>query len=164
MYLLCLVLLALPVPAQSPYAYTCDSEAALTLADSLAKDAAVEQLDCAATGERLAAQNRVLERFAAVAASRQGAMRLRKVCPTVEGDPIVHYLVVADGEVLFVTDSRADRFGPKRVCGARVASVELGYLVEQEGLEGGPRFVRGVAGAPEGARFILRCAPHDWDF
>jgi hypothetical protein len=141
-------------------AYTCDTDRARSLARDLAADTSVTEVGCQASGDGVEAHNKLLEAFLfSTATGRMGALRLRKTCSTVEGDPIVHYLMLVDGEITLVTDSTADRFGPKQVCSARVARVEIGHVDETTG-----QFVSGIDRVPPGKPCVLRCLPQDWTF
>jgi hypothetical protein len=154
------LLQAPPSRADVNLAYTCDTEASRTLVDSLARDAAGSKLDCAASAEH----NAVLERFVEVARSGKGRMVLAKTCQTVEGDPLMRYLVVDNGEVRLATDSRADAHGPKQVCSARASSVEIGFFDATNPGPEGPRFVTDLKAAPAGTAYVLRVMPQAWDF
>lgn len=140
-------------------AYTCDTDLARSLARNLAGDATVVEVGCQVPADGVEARNEMLKQFVGTAAARTGAMRLRKTCTTVEGDPIVHYLTAVDGEITLVTDSTADQFGPKQVCSARVARVEIGHVDEQTG-----QFVPGLGKVPPGKPCAVRCLPQDWTF
>jgi hypothetical protein len=153
-----------PGRADASLAYTCDTEAARTLVDALARDASVSKVDCVPAPDEVAARNELLARFVEVARSGKGRMAVAKTCATVEGDPLVRYLVADNGEVRLATDSRADRFGPKQVCSARAASVEIGFLDAKNPGPDGPRFVTDLAAAPPGTAYVLRVMPQAWDF
>ena len=165
--LLCILALVVAPQTPAPAAdrapldttYTCDTDRAKALARALAADASVVEVGCQAPADGVAARNAMLAKLVDAARSRTGAVSLRKTCTTIEGDPIVHYLTVVDGEITLVTDSTADRFGPRQVCAARVARVELGWIDEARA-----SFVAGVEGAPAGARYVVRCLPQDWTF
>ena len=152
-----------PAPARDQPAldttYACDTDRARALVVAFAGDAGVVEVGCQAPSDGVGARNAQLAALVDAARSRAGAVRLRKTCNTIEGDPIVHYLTAVEGEITLVTDSRGDRFGPKQVCSARVARVELGYVDEASG-----RFVPGAEGAPDGTRLVVRCMPQDWTF
>ncbi len=145
-------------------AYLCDTDAARALVGDLAGDASVVEVGCAASGDELRARNELLARFVEVARSGSGTFRLKKTCTTIEGDPIVRYLVVDDGSITLATDSTADKFGPKQVCRAGVDQVELGYFDPKTADASGPRYFQVTPDSPADATYLIRCYPQEWDF
>jgi hypothetical protein len=140
-------------------AYECNAQQIQALADELAGDASAGKTACSVPDARLAEHNDLIRRFVEVASAGKGAFSVQKTCLTVEGDPILKYIVTRDGELLLVTDSRRDTHGPRDVCAGRVDRVELGYLAPDA--EGGSRFVAlGPGASPEGP-LVVRCLPQD---
>ena len=152
-----------PRAADPAPTYSCDTEEIRALARELSQDASVAEVGCAESAEQTREHNDLLKRFVRVAQLREGSLRIEKTCSTVEGDPIVQYLIAEGGAVTLVTDSTADRYGPRQVCRARIESVELGYLDEQEG-DGGPRFVPVAGNARADRQYVVRCLPQEWYF
>lgn len=145
-------------------AYLCDTDAARALVGDLARDASVAEVGCAVSGDELRAHNELLARFVEVARSGEGSLRLKKTCSTIEGDPIVRYLVVENGSITLATDSTADKFGPQQACRAGVEQVDLGYLDAKTADASGMRFLQVTPDAPADATYVIRCYPQEWDF
>ena len=67
--------------------------------------------------------------------SRQGVVKVKKTCPTVEGRPVTNYLIVDRGTMTWIQDSTGDPSGGGATA-YEVSAVDLGYFEDgQLGLE-----------------------------
>ena len=74
---------------------------------------------------RRAGYSRILTKAWNVWVSGRGCYAIKQSHSSVEGDPIVHYLIIRDGDCLDVHDSRADQWGPKVVSTRGIPELRL---------------------------------------
>jgi len=104
------------------------SEEEQKLSDELKKVKDFVAVDCLRKQTAEAADRDISYKLKAVQAYREAGekIKLKKVCGTIEGDPIFSYLTVEKGKAVIFIDSSQDDFGPQRVYSYQCTGFEIG--------------------------------------
>lgn len=102
------------------------SDAEQRLSDEMKLDNEFEQIGCqrrpTAKTDGEGRRHKAFEAFL----RQEGKIKIKQICGTIEGDPILSYLTVERGKASIVVDGSEDKFGPGRVSTYECDKLEIG--------------------------------------
>ena len=116
------------------------TEQELKLRDELEKDASFKQISCRQPNNEV----RLLLYNAANSDNKNAPVKVKRICGTIEGDPIPSYLTVAQGKITLVVDASRDEFGSMQIYSKECKSLTLGTYIMVKDEKGSRREFRPI--------------------
>jgi hypothetical protein len=147
------------------------TEQELKLRDELEKDSSFKETDCRGLNNEV----RLLLYNAANSESKNVTVKAKKICSTLEGDPIPSYLSVNKGKITLVIDTSRDEFGSMQLYSKTCESLTLGTYVMVKDEKGSRSEFKPIHNSDKDeikdkVSFVLRCEnkqnrePTEWIF